>query len=395
VASPRARDSVYLDHAATTPMRPGVVDAMLPFLTEVYGNPSGAHAAARAAKTALEEAREQVAAALGADPDEVVFTSGGTEADGLALKGAAHAARAAEASRDRVVVSAFEHKAVLASAARLEREGFRVIQVAVDRSGIVDLDALVDALDERVAVVSVMSVNNEVGTVQPLTDVAHLVGERSPHAVLHTDAVQAAPWVDVAGIARQADLVTVSAHKLGGPKGTGALVVRRGTRITAEADGGGQERGLRSGTVDVAGAVGFAAALRETTDTRSAEVIRVSALRDRLTLGLLEGCPGAWCNGDRARKVAGNVNIGFPGVDAQTLLVVLDTLGVCASSGSSCSSGAIEPSHVLLAMGLSRDEARASVRLTLGWSSTDADVDAALEVIPDAVARVAVTARHA
>ena len=383
-----ARDLVYLDHAATTPTRPVVVEAMLPFLTDVYGNPSGGHGVARAAKTALEAAREQLAADLGAGADEVVFTSGGTEADGLALKGAAHAARDADPGRDGVVVSAFEHKAVLASAARLSADGFRVTYVPVDRAGLVGLHGLADALDERTAVVSVMSVNNEVGTVQPLSDVAQMVRERAPRAALHTDAVQAAPWLDVAALTAPADLVTISAHKLGGPKGMGALVVRRGTRIRAVADGGGQERGLRSGTVDVAGAVGFAAALHEATTTRGAEVARVSVLRDRLARGVLERCRGAWCNGDGARKVAGNVNVGFPGVDAQTLLVVLDTLGVCASAGSSCSSGAIEPSHVLLAMGLSPEHARASIRLTLGWSSTDADVDAALDAIPDAVQRL-------
>jgi cysteine desulfurase len=388
MAPSRTRGFVYLDHAATTTPRPGAIDAMLPFLTDVYGNPSGAHGVARAAKTALEAAREQIAADLGAHPDEVVLTSGGTEADGLAVKGAAYAARAADPARDGVVVTAFEHKAVLAAAARLESGGFRVSHVPVDPLGIVDIDALSGALDERVGVVSVMSVNNEVGTVQPLADVASLVRERSPGAVLHTDAVQAVSWLDVARVTAPADLVTVSAHKLGGPKGTGALVVRRGTRIRAEADGGGQERGLRSGTVDVAGAVGLAAALRETTATRDAEVTRVSVLRDRLVRGVLERCPGAWCNGDEARKVAGNINVGFPALDAQSLLVVLDTLGVCASAGSSCSSGAIEPSHVLLAMGLSRDDARASIRLTLGWSSTDADVDTTLDVIPDAVRRV-------
>jgi cysteine desulfurase len=389
MASSGARELVYLDHAATTPPRPGVVDAMLPFLTEVYGNPSGAHGVARAAKTALEESREEIAACLGAQPDEIVFTGGGTEADGLALKGAAHAARNADPHRDRVVVSAFEHKAVLASAERLGAERFRVARAPVLPAGVVDLDALTGVLEERVAVVSVMAVNNEVGTIQPLADVSRLVHERAPGAVLHTDAVQAVPWTDVAALVAPADLVSVSAHKVGGPKGTGALVVRRGTALVAQADGGGQERGLRSGTVDVAGVAGFAAALRATVEGRDAEVVRIAELRDRLVHGLLAQCPGAWINGDETRKVAGNASIGFPGVDAQTLLVVLDTAGVCASAGSSCSSGAIEPSHVLLAMGLSGARARASIRLTLGWSTTDADVDAALRVIPDAVRRVA------
>ncbi len=389
----RTRAVVYLDHAATTLPRPAAVEAMLPFLTRVYGNPSGAHGVARAAKTALEEAREQIAEALGARPDEVVLTSGGTEADGLALKGAAHAVRAADPARDRVVVGAFEHKAVLSSAQRLEREGFEVTRAAVDARGVVEVDALAEALDDRVAVVSLMAVNNEVGTVQPLSRVADLVRERAPSAVLHTDAVQATPWLDVAALTAPADVVTISAHKLGGPKGSGALVVRRGTRLVPQADGGGQERGLRPGTVDVASAVGLAAALNETTVTREVEAARVSTLRDRLARGLLEACPGAWCNGDGATKVAGNLNVGFPGVDAQTLLVVLDSLGVCASAGSSCSSGAIEPSHVLLAMGLGPDDARASIRLTLGWSSTDVDVDTALEVIPHAVQRITTRSR--
>ncbi|MBV8949526.1 MAG: cysteine desulfurase, partial [Actinobacteria bacterium] len=301
----RRRDPVYLDHAATSPLRPRAIEAMLPFLTDVYGNPSGAHGVARAAKTALEEAREQIAADLGARPYEIVFTSGGTEADGLALKGAAHAARACDAGRDRVVVSAFEHKAVLSSADRLEREGFRVTRARVDRSGAVDVDALADGLDEQVAVVSVMAANNEVGTVQPLVDVARAVRERAPRAVLHTDAVQAVPWLDVVELTEPADLVTVSAHKLGGPKGTGALVVRRGTRLVAEADGGGQERGLRSGTVDVAGVAGFAAALRESAATRVSERARVAQLRDRLARGLLDRCPDARCNAGPADRIAG------------------------------------------------------------------------------------------
>lgn len=394
MSSSRPRDLVYLDHAATAPPRRSAVEAMLPILTEVYGNPSGAHGIARVAKTALEAAREKIAADLGAAPDEIVLTSGGTEADGLALKGAARAARDADPERDRVIVTAFEHKAVLSSAARLAGDGFRVTHVPVHRAGIVDLDALCDALDEYVAVVSVMSVNNEVGTMQPLAAVAEVVRERAPGAVLHTDAVQAAPWLDVATFTAPADLVSVSAHKLGGPKGNGAVVVRTGIPMRAEADGGGQERGLRSGTVDVAGAVGFAAALHEATAARPDEVARVSKLRDRLERGLVEACPGAWRNGDGTRTVAGNLNIGFPGVDAQTLLIVLDTLGVCASAGSSCSSGAIEPSHVLLAMGLSQPEARASLRLTLGWSSTDHDVDSALHAIPEAVRRVTARQGH-
>ena len=383
----------YLDYAATTPMYPEVSAAMLPFQAGTFGNPSGAHTAARAAKTALEEARERIAGALGAGPAEIVVTGGGTEADNLAVKGAARAARAAGAG-DGVVTTTFEHKGVLAPCDRLEREGFRVTRVPVDSGGIVDLGALEDALDERTVVVSVMLVNNEVGTIQPLDAVAELVRARAPRAVLHTDAVQAVPWLEVAAAAAPADLVSVSAHKFGGPKGVGVLVRRRDTPLEPLIEGGGQEWGLRSGTADVAGAVGMAEALRITGDRRGDEVVRIAPLRDRLAGGLAARVPGCFENGDPARKVAGNCHVGFPGVEAETLLVALDRDGLCAAAGSSCTSGATEPSHVLAAMGLPRDAALASIRLSLGYASTDADVDAALEVIPRAVERIrpAVTA---
>jgi cysteine desulfurase len=376
---------VYLDHAASTPMRPEAIDAMLPFLSGSFGNPSGGHAAARAAKTALEEARERVSARLGCEPGEVVFTAGGTEADNLALKGAARAAR--RRGLNGVVTTAFEHKGVLAACDRLAGEGFAVQKVAVHRGGVVDLDALAAALDDRTAVVSVMLVNNEVGTVQPLEDAAMLVRERSPHAVLHTDAVQAVPWLDVARAAAGAELVAISAHKFGGPKGTGVLVVREGIELLPEIEGGGQERGVRAGTVNVAGAVALAAALDVTCERRSDEVAHAGRLRDRLATGLAS-IPDTFINGAPERKVAGNCHVGFRGVEAETLLVALDRSGVCAAAGSSCSSGATEPSHVLAAMGLPRDEALASIRLSLGYASSDADVDEALAVIPEIVEKL-------
>ncbi len=360
---------------------------MQPFLTEVFGNASGLHAASRAAKTALEEARETVATDLGCEPGEVVFTSGGTEADNLAVKGAARAARDAGAG-DGVVTTAIEHKAVLASCDRLAGEGFRVTRVRAGRDGVVDLDRLGDALDARTVLVSVMLVNNEVGTIQPLQEIERLVREQSPRAVLHTDAVQAVPWVEVAAAAAPAALVAVSAHKFGGPKGVGALVVRDRVRVEPLLEGGGQERGLRSGTLNVPGAVGMAAALRATTETRTAEVERIGALRDRLVDGVREAVPTAVLNGDSLRKVAGNAHVGFPGVEAEALLLLLDQEGVCAAAGSACQSGAMDPSHVLLAMGLDRDTAMSSIRLSLGWTSTDSDVEGALVVLPDAVERL-------
>lgn len=365
-------------------MRPEAVEAMLPFLGATFGNPSGGHAVARAAKTALEEAREELAGLLGAAPAEIVFTAGGTEADNLAVKGAARRAREAS-GRDGVVTSAFEHKGVLASCERLASEGFRVTRFDVGSSGVVDPAAVADAVDQHTAVVSVMAVNNEVGTIQPLVEVVRSVRAQAPEAVVHTDAVQAVPWVDVAELTAPADLVAVSAHKFGGPKGTGALVVRGGTALEPLIEGGGQERGLRSGTSNVAGVVAMTAALRVTCAERAAEVVRIAALRDRLVDGLLAAVPDAFENGDRAAKVAGNAHVGFRGVEADTLLVALDQVGVCAAAGSSCSSGATEPSHVLAAMGLPRHDALASIRLTLGFASTERDVDVALSVIPRAV----------
>jgi cysteine desulfurase len=377
----------YLDHAATTPMVPAATAAMQPFLTEVFGNPSGQHGAARAAKTTLEAAREQVATSLGADPSEVLFTGSGTEADNLAVKGAARAARTAGAG-DAVVVTAFEHKAVLASAARLERDGFRVTRTRVDAAGIVDLQSLADALDETTALVSVMLVNNEVGTIQPLDEVAAMVRERAPRALLHTDAVQAVPWVDIRRAAAPADLVSISAHKFGGPTGVGALVRRAGAALEPLVEGGGQELGLRSGTSDVAGAVGLATALQVIDGRRESEVARVGVLRDRLARDLTARYPECRFHGDPVRRIAGNCNVVFPGIEAETLLVLLDQLGVCAAAGSSCTSGATEPSHVLDAMGVGRADALSSIRLSLGYTSTDRDVDDAMAAIDQAIDRL-------
>lgn len=379
--------TAYLDHAASTPMRAEAIEAMTPFLAECFANPSGGHRAARAAKTALEEARETVAGALGAAPGEVVFTAGGTEADNLAVEGGARAAAAA-GRRGSIVVGAFEHKAVLAAAARLEQEGFDVRRVRATRAGTIDLDALADAIDAATSVVSVMLVNNEVGTIQPFADVERIVRERAPGALLHTDAVQAVPWLDVASVTRGADLVSISAHKFGGPKGTGALVVRGDVQLQPLLEGGGQERGRRAGTVNVGGAAATAAAIAATARDRVGDIERVTRMRDRLLAGLTRTVDGLFVNGDPARKVAGSCHVGVPGVEAEVLLVGLDRAGVCAAAGSSCSSGATELSHVLLAMGLSDAEARCSIRLSLGFASTDADVDRALDAVPMAVAQL-------
>ncbi len=374
----------YLDHAATTPMRPEALDAMLPFLTDRFGNPSGSHRPARAARRAVDDARDVMAEALGCEPGEVVFTSGGTEADNTAVAGAL-ACRPGSVA----VAPAAEHQAVLAP---VEAAAGRL--VGVDGTGRVDHDSLSAALGPDVAVVSVMLANNEVGTVTPLEEVVVLVAEHAPGAVLHTDAVQAFPWLDVAPAAAAAGLVSVSAHKFGGPQGVGALVVRRGVALAPLLRGGGQERDRRSGTSNVAGIVGMAAAARVLQGDRSEVVARVGALRDRLADGLLAAVPGtvetgvggAWPNRDH--KVAGSCHLCFDDVEAEALLFLLDQAGVCASAASSCASGAAEPSHVLAAMGMDRARAGGSLRLSLGWTTTEADVDHALTVVPAAVARL-------
>jgi cysteine desulfurase len=364
--------TTYLDHAATTPLRPEAVEAMLPWLTDRFGNPSGGHSLARAARQAVDEARDATAAVLGCEPREVVFTGGGTESDNLAVAGR---------PAGTAVCSAVEHHAVLHA---VEARGGRTVGVHPD--GTVDLDRLAAALDGDVTVVSVMLANNEVGTMQPLADVAAVVRERAPRAALHTDAVQGAAWLDVTAHARAADLVAISGHKLGGPQGVGALVVREGTALEPLLRGGGQERERRSGTHNVAGIAGLAAALQAGAAEREAHVARVGELRDRLADGLCAAIDGCTESGVRATKVAGTCSLLFDGIEAEALLVLLDRAGICASAASSCASGAMGPSHVLAAMGVSPALARGSLRLTLGWCSTVADVDRALDVVPGAVA---------
>ena len=387
----RGPDSgAYLDHAASTPMRPEAIAAMLPFLAEHPGNPSGAHRASRATKTALEEARETVAAVCGCRPSEVVFTGGGSESDNLAVKGAAGAARAHDSAVDGVVTSGIEHKAVLGAAARLEREGFRVARVGAGADGVVDVEALAAQLDERTAVVSVMLVNNETGVRQPVDEIARLVRERAPRAVVHTDAVQAPQWLDFAPVTADVDLIAISGHKFGGPKGVGALIVRDGTELVPLVEGGGHERGLRAGTQNVAGIVAFATALLVTHGRRAEETARIAALRDELERGLAAQIAGFPVSTARRPRVAGLLHCAFDGVEAETLLVALDQQGVMAASGSACSSGAVDPSHVLLAMGMPRERALSSVRFSLGYASTRADIDAALAIVPEVVAKLRV-----
>ncbi len=354
---------------------------MLPFLTEHFGNPSGSHAVARSARRAVEDARDEVATLLGCAPGEVIFTGGGTEADNLAVLGV-HGAHAAVGGT--VVCSAVEHDAVRRAAASV---GGAV--APVDGDGRVEVDALEDMLDDTVRLVSVMTANNEVGTVQPLAAVADVMHRCAPHAVLHTDAIAAVSWLDVSTMTAPAQLVALSAHKFGGPKGVGVLVVRGGAQVAPVLHGGSQERDRRPGTHDVAGIVGTAAALSATMSARRVEVPRVAALRDRLADGLCSQVRGVTeTGGGRDSKVAGICHVLVAGVDQEELLVLLDEAGICASAGAACASGALEPSHVLLAMGVSPEAARTAVRFSLGHSTTEADVDTVLDAFPKIVERL-------
>lgn len=375
----------YLDHAATTPMRPEAVAAMLPLLTERFGNPSGTHEEARSARRALDDAREQLAAEVGASASDLVFTSGGTESDNLAIAGIAGAAGAAGGQGCGVVCSAVEHPAVL--------EACRAaggIVVGVDRDGLVDLDELAGLLDERVRLVSVMLVNNETGVIQPLAAICDLVAELAPRALVHTDAVQAFSWLDVAAQTRCASLVSLSAHKIGGPKGTGALVARSGamSRLRPILRGGPQEHERRAGTQNVAGAAAMAAAATAAARDRAQSVARVTRLAARLCDEVIRASNGISEAVPRGARIPAICNLGFDGVEAEELLFVLDGLGVAASAGSACASGAVEPSHVLLAMGLDRAAARCHVRFSLGHTTTDAEVEAAVEQVAKAVAQL-------
>mgnify|MGYP006276524559 CR=1 FL=1 len=368
----------YLDHAASTPMRREAVDAMLPYLTEQYANPSGSHRFARASRRAVDDAREVVASVIGCDPGDVVFTSGGTESDNTAILGAV--ARRGGAA----ICPATEHHAVLAA---VERVGGLVLPVTP--TGVVDLDALASALDScsDVAVVSVMTVNNEVGSVSAIDEVGRIVRTRSS-ALLHTDAVQAPHWVDLRAVSPHVDLLSLSAHKFGGPKGVGVLMVRAGVHLSPTAIGGGQERERRSGTQNVAGIVAMAEAMRLADLERADEVRRIGALRDRFVDALRSGLDGVHETVPRADKVAGSAHVCIEGIENEALLFLLDEADVCASAASACASGAMEPSHVLAAMGVPTELARGAVRFTLGRTTSADDVDRAAAVVVGAVQRL-------
>jgi cysteine desulfurase len=376
---------IYLDHAATTPVRREVLDAMLPFLTESFGNPSSAHAFGRAARAALDDAHDRLAASLGVESREVVLTSGGTEANNLALKGAAWAGKG---HGHRIVTSSIEHHAVGHALRYLEKFGFEVVELPVDRYGRVDPDELEAALTDRTILVSIMMANNEVGTIQPVTEIAKRIRTRKG-ILFHVDAVQAAPYVDLKPDELGADLVSISGHKFEGPKGIGALYVRHGTHILAQQHGGEQERHRRAGTENVAGAVGLAVAYELCVAERPTTTKRLRSFRERLAKAVL-AVPGTELTGHPSSRLAGLLSIIARGTDGSAVALSLDLEGIAVSVGSACTTGSTEVSHVLSAMGYPDDEARGALRVSMGRSTTDEEIATAVEVVPRVIASMQV-----
>jgi cysteine desulfurase len=382
--------TIYLDHAATTPVDPVVLAAMLPYFSEKFGNPSSIYRLGQESRAALDQARAAAARVLRCAPDEVLFTSGATESDNLALRGVAWATRlrgAGTGGVPHIVTTAIEHHAVLHSAASLERQGFAATYVPPDERGIVAPDAIAAAVRPETCLVSVMYANNETGAIQPLREIAALAHERG--IPIHTDAVQAAGMLSLDVVELGVDLLSLSAHKFYGPKGVGLLYVRSGTAIDFQQAGGSQEQGRRGGTENVPGIVGLGLALERAERQRAACVEHCARLRDRLLAGILEAIPAAAINGPRdpSLRLANNVNVSLSGLQGEMLLLSLDILGIAASAGSACTTGNTEPSHVLRAMGLSDESCRGALRFTVGWENTPREIDQTVRALAEAVNR--------
>ena len=374
---------VYLDYAATTPTRPEVVQAMLPYFTDAFGNPSSIYSYGQEAKGAVEQARKKVAKLIGARDEEVVFTSGGTEADNTALKGVIFGN---ESKGNHIITSSIEHHAVLETCQFLEKRGAKITYLKVDKYGMVDPDDVKKAITSKTILISVMHANNEVGTVQPVAEIGKVAREAGVY--FHTDAVQTAGHIPVDVNALGVDLLSISAHKLYGPKGVGALYIRKGTRLTPFQHGGGQETRRRAGTENVPGIVGFSHAAELAGQELEAESGRLTKMRNRLIKSLLEGIDHTRLNGHPTKRLSNNVNISVDYVEGESMLLNLDLEGVCASTGSACSSGSLEPSHVLLACGLLHEQAHGSLRFTLGKWSEEGDIDRVLETLPGIVSKL-------
>ncbi len=374
---------IYLDHAATTPVDPDVLRAIQPYYEHGYGNASSIYTLGRDCRDAIEKARTRVAELIGSQPNEVYFTSGGTESDNWAVFGVARAKRA---KGNHIITSKIEHHAILESCNELERQGYRVTYLDVDSNGLVDPDDVASAITDQTVLVSVMHANNEVGTIQPIEEIGRITRERDIH--FHVDAVQSVGHIPVDVVRINCDSLALSGHKIYGPKGVGVMFLRRGAKADRLIFGGGQERGRRGGTYNAPGIVGLGKAAelaKERIETEAAKEIR---LRDRLIVGLENGIADAKLNGDRTRRLPNNANFSFYGVEGESMVLMLDMQEICASSGSACTSGSLDPSHVLMALGLSHEYAHGSLRLTLGKDNTDADVDRVVEVLPEVVKRL-------
>ena len=374
------KNRIYLDYAATSPVLPEVLAEMLPYFNGKFGNPSGVYGTAREARQAVEQARRQVAEAIGAEPGEIYFTSGGSESDNMAIQGIA---RAASGRGRHIITSRIEHHAVLNPCRQLEREGWQVTYLPVDRFGRVSPEDVEKAVTPDTALISIMSANNEIGTLEPVGEIGRIAGA---HGIpFHTDAVQAVGCTDVDVRRDNIDLLSLSAHKIYGPKGTGALYIRRGTRIESLIRGGAQERGLRAGTENTAGIVGLGAAIRIAKADMAVRTEAIRHLRDRMIRTTLETIPGSCLNGPAEERLCNNCHFSFAGVESETLLLRMDLAGVAASGGSACTSGSTEPSHVLEAIRPGSEKTGGSIRLTLGRETTEADVDEAVRIMREIV----------
>ena len=375
--------TIYFDYAATSPVRNEVFEEIKPYFSSFFGNPSSIYQLGQEAKQAIETARQTVARVLGGRTDEIFFTSCGSESDNWALRGVAEAL---QQKGNHIITTKIEHHAVLHTAQYLERHGFTVTYLDVDQDGLISLEELEKAITPKTILISVMAANNEIGTLQPLKEIGAIAKR---HGVLfHTDAVQAVGHVPLDVEEMQIDLLSLSGHKLGAPKGIGALYIRKGTPIHPFLLGGGQEKKQRAGTENVASIVGLAKAMALAAEEMEEETARLTALREKLINGLLEKIPHSQVNGHRTKRLPGNCNLSFAFVEGETILMLLDAAGIAASSGSACTSGSLDPSHVLLALGLSHELAHGSVRFTLGLGTTEEEVDYVLEVLPDIVARL-------
>lgn len=366
--------TIYVDNAATTKTSRTAIDAMLPYFDKIYGNPSSLHSVGQAAADALRKAREEAAEVLGCEPSEITFTSGGSEADNQALVSAA--AIGARKGKKHIISTAFEHHAVLHTLKKLEKEGFEVTLLDVHENGMVSARQVADAIREDTCLVTVMYANNEIGSIQPIAEIGAVCREKG--VIFHTDAVQAVGHIHINVKEENIDMLSLSAHKFHGPKGVGLLYARRGIRLTNIIEGGAQERGKRAGTENIPGIVGMVAALKEANANIDTNAAKVSALRDRLIAGLGK-IPHSALNGDRTRRLPGNVSFCFEGIEGESLLLLLDAKGICASSGSACTSGSLDPSHVLLAIGRPHEVAHGSLRLTLSEENTQEEVDYIIE----------------